>query len=241
MTILRAAMRPLKAEQIRRVTERFETVPGRQAQADWGECGTITIAGETRTLYLFVLVLGYSRMCFARFTTSTKQPALFRCLQGAFDALGIPTELLVDHMKPCVERHDVATSTVHWAPAFLDVAEHDGVQPLASPPYWPRVTGKVERGVGSVKHSLLEGRSFTDLDHLNAKLSRAPGRQRKPGGPARRQLRAHAPGDQIGGVESHPIRDTSAPANAPVPTTTHRSVCSVSPVLLIRIRSRAVS
>jgi hypothetical protein len=88
LTILRDAMRPLKAEQIRRVTERFETLPGRQAQADWGECGTITIGGETTKLYCFVLVLGYSRMCFTRFTTSTKQPALFRCLQGAFDALG---------------------------------------------------------------------------------------------------------------------------------------------------------
>ena len=58
LTILRDAMRPLKAEQIRRVTERFETLPGRQAQADWGECGTITADGETTKLYLFVLVLG---------------------------------------------------------------------------------------------------------------------------------------------------------------------------------------
>ena len=171
LTILRDAMRPLKAEQIRRVTERFETLPGRQAQADWGECGTITVAGETRKFYVFVLVLGYSRMCFARFTTSTKQPALFRCLQGAFETLGIPVELLVDNMKQCVDRHDVATSTVHWAPAFLDFAEHYGVQPLASPPYWPRVKGKVERGVGYVKHSFLEGRTFTDLDDLNAQLT----------------------------------------------------------------------
>jgi transposase len=171
LTILRDAMRPLKAEQIRRVTERFETLPGRQAQADWGECGTITIGGETTKLYCFVLVLGYSRMCFARFTTSTKQPALFRCLQGAFDALGIPAELLVDNMKQCVDRHDVTTGTVHWAPAFLDFAEHYAVLPVASPPYWPRVKGKVERGVGYIKRSFLEGRIFTDLDDLNAQLT----------------------------------------------------------------------
>lgn len=171
LTILRDAIRPMKAEQIRRVTERFETLPGRQAQADWGECGTITIGGETRKLYLFVLVLGYSRMLFARFTTSTKQPALFACIKAAFDALGIPAELLVDNMKQCVDRHDVATRTVHWAPAFLDFAEHYGVLPMASPPYWPRVKGKVERGVGYVKHSFLEGRTFTDLADLNAQLT----------------------------------------------------------------------
>ena len=86
-------MRLLKAEHIRRVTERFETLPGRQAHADWGACGMITIGGETTKRYCFVLVLGYRRMCFARFTTSTKQPALFRCLQGAFEALGIPARV----------------------------------------------------------------------------------------------------------------------------------------------------
>lgn len=59
-------------------------------------------------------MLGYSRRCVARFTTSTKQqPARYRWLPGAFEALGIPVEVLVDNMKPCVERHDVATSTVH--------------------------------------------------------------------------------------------------------------------------------
>jgi len=171
MTILRSLIRPLKAEQIRRVTERFETLPGRQAQIDWGECGTIVVGGETKKLYLFVMVLGYSRMLYARFTTSTKRPALFSCLQGAFDTLGIPRELLVDNMKQCVERHDVATGTVQWAKAFLDFAEHYGVQPVASPPYWPRVKGKVERGVGYVKRSFLEGRFFTDLADLNAQLT----------------------------------------------------------------------
>ncbi|HEY0777524.1 MAG TPA: IS21 family transposase [Gemmatirosa sp.] len=170
LTVLRAAMRPLKAAQIQRVTERFETLPGRQAQADWGECGTITVGGETKKLSVFVLVLGYSRMLYARFTTSMKQPALFGCLQGAFTALGVPRELLVDNMKACVDRHDVAAGVVHWAPAFLDFAEHYGVLPMASPPYWPRVKGKVERGVGYVKHSFLEGRAFTDLADLNAQL-----------------------------------------------------------------------
>jgi transposase len=175
MTILRGAIRPFKAEQVRRVTERFETTPGHQAQIDWGECGTITVGGpaggETRKLYLFVMVLGYSRMLYARFTTSTRQPALFSCLKGAFETLGIPKELLVDNMKQCVERHDVSSGVVRFSKAFLDFAEHYDVQPVASPPYWPRVKGKVERGVGYVKRSFLEGRSFTDLADLNAQLT----------------------------------------------------------------------
>ena len=112
ITILREFVRPLKAEFVRRVTERFETVPGQQAQLDWGECGTVLVDGQRRKLYVFVLVLGYSRMTYARFTTSTRLPALLDCLGRAFQVLGIPAKLLVDNMKQAVDQHDTTTGTV---------------------------------------------------------------------------------------------------------------------------------
>lgn len=170
VTILRQYMAPLKAEYTRRVTERFETMPGQQAQIDWGECGTVEVGGQRRKLYVFVMVLGYSRMMYAHFTTSTRIPALLACLLKAFDRLGIPSELLVDNMKQAVETHDVASGVVRWNPSFLDFVHHHGTTPLASPPYWPRVKGKVERGVGYVKRSFLEGRAFVDVDDLNRQL-----------------------------------------------------------------------
>ena len=170
LTILRDFIRPLKAEHVRSVTERFETLPGQQAQIDWGECGHVSVDGERRKLYAFVLVMGYSRMMYARFTTSTKLPALFDCLGLGLRRLGVPAEVLVDNMKQAVESHDLSTGTVRWNRQFLDFAEHHGFLPLASPPYWPRVKGKVERGVGYLKRSFLEGRSFTDLDDLNRQL-----------------------------------------------------------------------
>ena len=76
----------MKADFTRRVTERFETVPGQQAQIDWGQCGTVVVGGERRKLYVFALVLGYSRMMYARFTTSTRLPVLLDCLRQGFDA-----------------------------------------------------------------------------------------------------------------------------------------------------------
>lgn len=170
VSILREYMAPLKAEYTRRVTERFETVPGQQAQIDWGECGTVEVGGQRRKLYVFVMVLGYSRMLYARFTTSTRIPVLLDCLVQGFDRLGIPSELLVDNMKQAVEEHDVSTGTVRWNPTFLDFVHHHQTHPVASPPYWPRVKGKVERGVGYLKTSFLEGRSFVDVDDLNRQL-----------------------------------------------------------------------
>jgi transposase len=141
----------------------LETVSGQQAQMDWGECGTIDVDGERRKLYVFVLVLGYSRVMYARFTTSSKLPVLLACMSRAFQALGIPAEVLVDNMKQAVDQHDVSTGTVRWNKQFLDYAAHHGFLPIASPPYWPRVKGKVERGVGYIKASFLEGRSFSSL------------------------------------------------------------------------------
>lgn len=170
ITILRDFIRPLKTEFVRRVTERFETVPGEQAQVDWGECDTLLVDGQRRKLYVFVMVLGYSRMTYARFTTSTRLPVLLDCLRRALETLGIPSELLVDNMKQAVDQHDITTGTVRWNAKFLDFVEHFGVVPAASPPYWPRVKGKVERGVGYLKTSFLEGRSFSDLEDLNRQL-----------------------------------------------------------------------
>ena len=170
LTILRDHVRPLKEGFILRVTERFETLPGKQAQMDWGECGTIEVGGERRKLYVFVVVLGYSRMMYARFTTSSKLPVLLRCLHAAFERLGIAAELLVDNMKQAVEQHEVSTGTVRWNETFLQFAQHHGVLPCAAPPYWPRVKGKVERGVGYLKTSFLEGRTFDDLTDLNRQL-----------------------------------------------------------------------
>lgn len=170
LTILRQYVAPLKAQYTRQVTERFETVPGQQGQIDWGECGTVEVDGQRRKLYVFVMVLGYSRMLYARFTTSCRLAELLDALVRAFDRLGIPRELLVDNMKQAVERHDVTAGTVQWNRSFRAFAHHHGTQPVASPPYWPRVKGKVERGVGYVKRSFLEGRSFVDLDDLNRQL-----------------------------------------------------------------------
>ena len=170
LTILRDYVRPFKRDLTRRVSERFETEPGRQAQIDWGECGSIEVGGERKKLYVFVLVLGYSRMLFARFTTSSRLPELLACLQEAFGELGIPRQLLVDNMRQAVDQHDVSTGTVRWNKTFLDFADHHGCLPAACPPYWPRAKGKVERGVGYIKRSFLEGRSFTGLADLNRQI-----------------------------------------------------------------------
>jgi hypothetical protein len=93
---------------------------------------------------------------------------LLGCLQQAFEQLGIAEEVVVDNMKQAVEAH--TKQGVRFSAGFLDFCEHYGIVPVATPPYWPRAKGKVERGVGYVKRSFLEGCSFTDIDDLNGQV-----------------------------------------------------------------------
>lgn len=65
----------LRRKLSQQVVIRFETEMGRQAQVDWKEFGKQTVDGREMKLYAFVMVLGYSRKPFVRFTTPwTRRP-----------------------------------------------------------------------------------------------------------------------------------------------------------------------
>jgi transposase len=170
-TIVKRFVSGIRENQVRQITERFETLPGVQAQVDFGECGVIEINGERKKLYVFVMVLGYSRMMYTRFVTSMKRPVFLTCLREGFERLGIPKELLLDNLKAAVDAHPIGEGAqVRFNPEFLAFCDHYGVVPKAAPPYWPRVKGKVERGVGYVKGNFLLGLKFTDLADLNQQV-----------------------------------------------------------------------
>jgi transposase len=171
ITILREVVASIKQRHVQRLVDRFETEPGRQAQVDWASCGTIVHRGRRRRLSLLVVVLGHSRMIWARFVVTEHRGVLMELLERAFHALGgVPRELLFDNLKQVV-----AQPRTKDAPAMIQrelsaFADHWGFDVLACPPYWPRAKGKVERAIGYIKRSFLEGRSFTDLETLNAQL-----------------------------------------------------------------------
>jgi len=147
-----------------KATVRFETAPGAQAQADWGYCGTFANqSGQLLRVYVFVMVLSFSRMMYVRFTSSMKLPVLIDCHLSAFQFFGGWTRsVLYDNMK------QVRLGIHEMNPLFMDFANHYGFIPKTHRPYWPRTKGKVERSVDYVKDNFLNGRNFIDFDVLNA-------------------------------------------------------------------------
>ena len=72
-TIVRNYVASKKSELDSKVTIRFETMPGLQAQVDWAHFDEhrIIIDGEERKLYCFLIILGFSRMRYIEFVTDT--------------------------------------------------------------------------------------------------------------------------------------------------------------------------
>jgi len=160
---------PLRTGVFQEATMRFETPPGRQGQADWGQCWT-TIAGKGVKVHLFVMTLGYSRRLYAEATLDEKLPSFLRCHEAAFAHLGgVPHEIVYDNLKSVVLGRDFAGSRFEWNPIFWDFSRHYGFQPRPHRPYRPQTKGKVESGVKYVKR-FLRGKSFESLDHLNTCL-----------------------------------------------------------------------
>lgn len=158
-----ATLRPINTAAAK-ATVRFETPPGQQGQADWAYCGRFPdTQGKIVPIYVFVFVLGFSRSLFVRFTTSMDVRVLIECHQHAFEYLGgWPREILYDNMK------QVKIGPNEWNPLFLDFANHHGFTIKTHRVRRPRTKGKVERMVFYVKDNYLNGRSFADLDDLNA-------------------------------------------------------------------------
>lgn len=61
-----------------KATIRFETLPGQQAQVDWGQF-TVNWNGKKKRIYAFIMVLGYSRMMYLEFTENERLEMLMGC------------------------------------------------------------------------------------------------------------------------------------------------------------------
>ena len=107
---------------------RLRTLPGEQAQCDWGSFGHMTIGRAKRPLMAFVMVLSYSRQIFLRFSLDARMENFLRGHLGAFAAWGgIPRVILYDNLKSAVlERHEKA---IRFHPTLLALAGHYRFEP----------------------------------------------------------------------------------------------------------------
>ena len=167
--IVKNHIRKVKQKNQRQAYIRFETIPGLQGQMDWADFQVADFQGGSFTVYLFVLILGFSRAMFAMFVERCTLQAFMDAHIHAFQYLGgIPMEMLYDNMKHVVISRQEGKAAFNVE--FSHFARHYGFKPVACPPYSPWVKGKVERPVDYIREGFWRGYPFATIEQANRDL-----------------------------------------------------------------------
>jgi transposase len=149
---------------------RLQTLPGEQAQVDWGHFGHLQIGRARRPLMAFVLVLSFSRQIFLRFYLDQRMDNFLRGHVAAFAALsGVARVLLYDNLRSAVlERRG---SAIRFHPTLLELSAHYRFEPRPVAPARGNEKGRVERAIRYIRGNFFAGRDWADLDDLNAQAA----------------------------------------------------------------------
>jgi transposase len=157
--IVKRKVHTLKDELQKVAYMRFETEPGYQAQVDFGEFQVEEADGTVTKLYLFSMILGYSRKIYGELIERCDLPAFLDCHINAFNYFGgVPEQILYDRMK------NVYIGNIAGKAKFNDTltgfALHYGFLPCVAPAYAAWVKGKVERPYSFIREGFWRGYGF---------------------------------------------------------------------------------
>ena len=167
--IVKRAVHEIREERQQVAYMRFETEPGFQAQVDFGEFQVENADGTIRKLYLFSMILGYSRKIYAELIDRCDLPTFLDCHIRAFDYFGgVTEEILYDRMK------NVFIGKIAGRNKFNDTlmgfAFHYGFKPKVAPAYAAWVKGKIERPYHFIREGFWRGYGFVCQETANKDL-----------------------------------------------------------------------
>ena len=146
---------------------RLKTIMGEQLQIDWGSFGHVTIGRAKRPLIAFVMVLSFSRKIFLKFYLNQRMSNFLDGHESAFKAFGgVARVALYDNLKSLVlERRGDA---IRFNETLLAFASHYHYEPRPVAVARGNEKGRVERSIRYIRDNFFAGRTWTDLDDLNA-------------------------------------------------------------------------
>lgn len=148
---------------------RIEPLIGEQAQVDWAYVGKFPVLSHQRALWLFVMLLPYSRGMWAEFVFDISVHSLLRSLARAGEYFGGHCrQWLFDNPKIVVlERSGDA---VRFHPLLLELASAYHVQLRVCAVRKPNQKGGVERSIRFLRERFLAARRIVSIDQGNRDL-----------------------------------------------------------------------
>jgi transposase len=149
-----------------RTWRRVETLPGAQAQTDWGDFPSVWVGGEEQLLHSFVMTLSHSRMPAIVWSVRKDQVSWIACHNGAFKRLGgIPAVNRIDNEKTAISNGAGSWGTVH--PVYAAYARTLRFHVDACQPREPQAKGKVEAKVKLTRRvAAPDRRHYDSLEEL---------------------------------------------------------------------------
>lgn len=148
---------------------RFETDPGEQAQFDWAEY-TLALGGVAHKLYVYALVLGFSRRVHWFPSLACNQEAVFEGMEAGFQHFGgVCRFVVIDNPKVFLYHH--RGPEIRWNPNFQRFAGYYRFQPIACTPRHPQGKGKVENPFQHLEELFLRGREWSDWAQFQSELA----------------------------------------------------------------------
>ncbi|MGB2783535.1 MAG: IS21 family transposase [Atribacterota bacterium] len=150
---------------------RMHTLPGEEAQVDFGYLGYTFYKGKKRKTWVFNMRLSYSRLDYYEIVYDQRMETFIRCHINAFNYFGgIPRYIKIDNLKSAILQANFYEPI--YQELYKNFASHYGFHPLPCRVRRPNDKGKVESGIKYVKNNFFLGRKFRNEQELKERLNR---------------------------------------------------------------------
>ena len=150
---------------------RMHTLPGKEAQVDFGYLGYTLYKGKKRKTWVFNMRLSYSRLDYYEVVYDQRVETFIRCHINAFNYFGgIPQYVKIDNLKSAILQANFYEPI--YQELYKNFAYHYGFHPLPCRVRRPNDKGKVESGIKYVKNNFFLGRTFRNEQELKERLNR---------------------------------------------------------------------
>ena len=150
-------------------TVHLQTVPGHQAQVDFGYAGLMKdpVSQKMRKAHAFIMTLSHSRHRFVGFVFRQDAKSWIDCHIRAFHFFGgVPATVMIDNLKSGVTTADFYDPVLNRT--YGELERHYGFVCDPTKVRTPEHKGKVERSVTIVRQQVIAGRAFKDIEEANA-------------------------------------------------------------------------